>query len=65
MFGNNIKIDDDLLRQAKECAAREGYASVEEFIAHAVEKEIARLAGDQGSGEQEIGERLRGLGYIE
>ena len=65
MFGNNLKLDEDLLRRAKECAAREGYATVEEFVAHAVEKEIARLATDQSGGEDEVGERLRGLGYIE
>jgi hypothetical protein len=65
MFGNNVKIDDELLGRAKECAAREGYAAVEEFIAHAIEKEIARLAGDDSGGEKDVGERLRGLGYIE
>ena len=69
MFRNNVRIDDDLLRRAQECAAREGYASAEEFIAHALEKEIARLtAGPQDnekSAGKAVGDRLRGLGYIE
>ncbi|MCX6617202.1 MAG: hypothetical protein NTZ98_14025 [Acidobacteria bacterium] len=67
MFGNRVKIDEDLLRRAKQCAEREGYASVEEFIAHALEKEIARLnEGEQpGDDEAEVRRRLQGLGYIE
>jgi hypothetical protein len=65
MFGNNIKIDDDLLRRARECAASEGYATVEEFVTHVLEKEIARIAGDRQGGEEQVADRLRGLGYIE
>ena len=65
MFRNNIRIDDDLLGRAKECAAREGYASAEEFIAHVLEKEIARLTAGPQDAEKEVGDRLRGLGYIE
>ena len=66
MFGSRIKIDDDLLQRARACASREGYASVDEFVVHAVEKEVARLTQeDQASDEQEIRRRLKGLGYIE
>ncbi len=66
MFGNRIKIDDVLLRKARECAEREGYSSVDEFVAHALEKEIARLeAGEQPGDEEETRKRLQGLGYIE
>ena len=65
MFGNNVKLDDELLRKAKECAAREGYATVEEFIAHTIEKEITRLSDDRKEAEKEVSERLRGLGYID
>ncbi len=65
MFGNRIKIDDVLLRKAKECAEREGYSSVDEFVAHALEKEIARLEAGQSGDEEEIRKRLQGLGYIE
>lgn len=66
MFGNRIKIDESLLEKAKQCAEREGYSSVDEFIAHAVEKEIARLdQGEQPGDEEEVRKRLQGLGYIE
>ncbi len=39
-----------------------GYSSVEEFITHALEKEIAQL--EDADSEEEIKKRLRGLGYI-
>ena len=39
-----------------------GYSSPEEFITHALEKELAKLEG--ADTEEEIKKRLRGLGYI-
>jgi hypothetical protein len=38
---------------------------VEEFVTHVLEKEIARIAGDRQGGEEQVADRLRGLGYIE
>jgi hypothetical protein len=66
LFGSRIKIDADLLEQAKKCAAKEGYSSVEEFVAHVLEKEIARLtAAESGDSDEEVKKRLQGLGYID
>ncbi len=66
MFGNRIKIDEQLLAKAKECAEREGYASVDEFISHVLEKEIARLnSGEQQDDQEQVRKHLQGLGYIE
>ncbi|MBI1738212.1 MAG: hypothetical protein HYR58_03100 [Acidobacteria bacterium] len=67
MFGNRIKIDDELFEKIKQCAAKAGYASPEEFIQHVLEKEVARLSGgDAGRDpEEEVKKRLQGLGYIE
>lgn len=62
MFGGNVKLDKDLLARVKKYADIAGYSSVEEFIAHALEKELAKLE-DAGS-EEEIKKRLKGLGYI-
>jgi hypothetical protein len=39
-----------------------GYSSVEEFITHALEKELAQL--EEADSEDEIRKRLQGLGYI-
>ena len=63
MFGaGRIKLDKDLLARVKKYSDIAGYSSVEEFITHALEKELAKLE-DAGS-EEEIKKRLKGLGYI-
>jgi metal-responsive CopG/Arc/MetJ family transcriptional regulator len=64
MFGNSVKIklDKDLLTRVKRVSDVAGYSSPEEFITHALEKELAKLE-DAGS-EEELKKRLRGLGYI-
>jgi metal-responsive CopG/Arc/MetJ family transcriptional regulator len=62
MFGSRIKLEKALLARVKRYADLAGYSSVEEFITHALEKEIAQL--DQSDSEQEIKKKLKGLGYI-
>jgi len=39
-----------------------GYASHEEFVIHVLEKELAQF--EDGQSDEEITEKLRGLGYI-
>jgi len=63
MFGGGkIKLDKELVARVKKYADIAGYSSVEEFITHALEKELAKLEG--ATDEEEIKKRLRGLGYI-
>jgi metal-responsive CopG/Arc/MetJ family transcriptional regulator len=62
MFGKKIKLDADLYEKVKKYSEIAGYSSVEEFIAHAMEKEIARF--EDADSEEEIKKRLKGLGYI-
>lgn len=64
MFGsaNKIKLDPDLIERVKQIAEVAGYASHEEFIHHIIEKELAQFE-DAGS-DDDITEKLRGLGYI-
>jgi metal-responsive CopG/Arc/MetJ family transcriptional regulator len=62
MFGSKVKIDKVLLKKIKRAADLQGYSSVDEFIAHVLEKEIATL--EQQESEQELKRRLKGLGYI-
>ena len=45
MFGSKVKIDKGLLEKATRFAGIAGYSNVEEFINHALEKEIAKLEG--------------------
>jgi hypothetical protein len=57
-------IDDVLSARAKAAAAVVGYSSVEEFVAHCIEKELKDLKLDEEA-EDQVAKRLRGLGYIE
>jgi metal-responsive CopG/Arc/MetJ family transcriptional regulator len=63
MFGGDkIKIDKGLLERAGKFASAAGYSSVDEFIAHLIEKELAKLEGAED--DEEVKRRLKGLGYI-
>jgi hypothetical protein len=58
-----IRIDAGLLERATRAAQAAGYSSVEEFVAHLIEKELSRSETDDA--ERQVANRLRGLGYIE
>ena len=58
-----VKIDSGLYDRAKRAADTAGYSSVEEFIAHCIEREIQRLKTEEA--EDTVSNQLRGLGYIE
>jgi metal-responsive CopG/Arc/MetJ family transcriptional regulator len=64
VFGGmtKIKLEKELVDKVKKYSDIAGYSSPEEFITHALEKELAQLE-DAGS-EEEIKKRLKGLGYI-
>ena len=63
MFGSSkIKIDKNLLERVKKFAGIAGYSSVEEFVEHALEKELAQL--EEADSEEDIKKKLKGLGYI-
>jgi hypothetical protein len=64
MFGGDkIKIDKNLLERARKLASAAGYSSVDEFIGHVIEKELAALESASGD-DEEVKKRLKGLGYI-
>jgi hypothetical protein len=52
-----------LYEKLKEAAEAGGYSSAEEFALHVLETAVAGI-GDEAS-EEEVRERLRGLGYLE
>lgn len=62
MFGSKVKIDKDLLARLKRVSDTAGYATVEEFITHILEKELQHFEGDES--DEDIKEKLKGLGYI-
>jgi len=63
MFGyTKVKLETSLVERIRKFSEIAGYSSPEEFITHALEKELAQLE-DAGS-EEEIKKRLQGLGYM-
>jgi metal-responsive CopG/Arc/MetJ family transcriptional regulator len=63
MFGTTkVKLEKTLVDRVKRFARLAGYSSPEEFITHALEKELAKL--EDADSEEEIKKRLKGLGYI-
>jgi len=63
MFGPKIKLDKGLYEQLKECSEVAGYSSLDEFVQHVLEKEVARI--QTGADDEEtVKKRLEGLGYI-
>jgi hypothetical protein len=62
MFGRGIKLDKALVARVKRCADLAGYSSVDEFVTHVLEKELAKIEGSDS--EEEMKKKLKGLGYI-
>ncbi len=62
MFGPKVKINKHLMERIKKYSEIAGYSSVEEFVEHALENELAKL--EDADSEEEIKKRLQGLGYI-
>ena len=58
-----IKIDSVLFDRAKNVVEAAGYSSIEEFVTHTIEKEVAKY--EQADVDEKTAEQLRGLGYIE
>ena len=63
MFGSKVKIDKALYDRVKAVSDKAGYSSVDEFITSVLEKELAKL--EDAATDEQLEERLRGLGYIE
>jgi metal-responsive CopG/Arc/MetJ family transcriptional regulator len=62
MFGPRIKLDKPLYDRIRKLAKTAGYSSPDEFVAHVLEKEIAEL--EKPDSEEEVREKLKGLGYL-
>ncbi len=63
MFGEKkIKLSRELYEQIERVAKLAGYSSVDEFVIHSLEKEMAKL--QEAQSDEEIKEKLKGLGYL-
>jgi predicted DNA-binding protein len=62
-MSTSIKLKKELMQRVERCANAAGYSSAQEFVEHIVERELAKLEDAQS--DQEIAEKLKGLGYID
>lgn len=65
MFGGKtvkVKVDRDLVDKLRKVADVAGYATVDEFVAHILEKEMLHF--EDVKDDKDMRERLKGLGYI-
>jgi hypothetical protein len=62
MWGAKITLDRDLMNRVKQHATDSGYSSVEEFVTHILERELA--AAEDVEPDEALKQRLQGLGYL-
>ncbi len=58
-----ITIDSPVYDRLKKISDQAGYASPDEFIVHVLEKELSIL--EAAGSDEDVTERLKGLGYLE
>ncbi|HML15783.1 MAG TPA: hypothetical protein VK419_02110 [Bryobacteraceae bacterium] len=61
-----VKLSKPLCERARRAAEALGYSSREEFIEHAIEKELANFEAQElkPDSKDEIMRKLKGLGYL-
>ena len=58
-----VKLNKSLCERARLVVEKAGYSSLEEFIEHAMEKDLARL--EEAGSKEDLIKKLKGLGYLE
>ena len=59
----SVKLNKTLCQRAARVAEKAGYSSVEEFMEHVLEKELAHF--EEADSKDEVIKKLKGLGYLE
>jgi metal-responsive CopG/Arc/MetJ family transcriptional regulator len=59
----SVKLSKTLCQRARYAAEKIGYSSLEEFIEHAIEKQLAQF--EEGQSKEDVIKKLKGLGYID
>jgi hypothetical protein len=57
-----VKLNKSLCERARVVVEKAGYSSLEEFIEHAMEKDLAKL--EPSESKEELVRKLQGLGYL-
>ena len=63
MFKSTIKLNKDLWERVKRCSDAAGYTTPQEFVEHVLERELAKI--EEAGSDEEIVNKLKGLGYLE
>lgn len=58
----SVKLNRSLCERARAVVEKAGYSSLEEFIEHAVEKDLRNL--EAATSKDELVKKLKGLGYL-
>lgn len=58
----SVKLRKSLCDRARALVEKAGYSSLEEFIEHAVERDLARL--EEAQSKEDLLAKLKGLGYL-
>ncbi len=58
-----VKLNKSICDRARAVVEQAGYSSLEEFIEHAMERDLGRL--EQADSKEELVKKLKGLGYLE
>ena len=58
---SKIELNPELVERARQRARQAGYSSLEEYVAHLIEKDLAQLSPEEDAA---VVERLKGLGYL-
>jgi hypothetical protein len=58
-----VKLNKVLCQRAARIAELAGYSSLEEFVEHVLEKELAHF--EESDSKEEVIKKLKGLGYLE
>ncbi len=58
-----LKLNKTICERARRAAKAAGYSSLEEFVEHAMEKELANH--EESLSKDDLVRKLKGLGYLE
>jgi Arc/MetJ-type ribon-helix-helix transcriptional regulator len=58
----NVKLSKPLCDRARVVVEKAGYSSLEEFIEHAMERDLVRI--EESESKEELIKKLTGLGYL-
>jgi hypothetical protein len=59
----SVKLNRSLCERAAAAAKKAGYSSLEEFVEHAIEKQLAQFEDPESKAQ--VLRKLKGLGYLD